>query len=76
MANEKDYLYKVILEDGYYVDYKYERAKKLFDREGIRMYAYTKNLFPTTILMYWKRPMVSSFFCIAYGQMFAYNEDT
>lgn len=54
MANERAYLYKVIKEDGCYISDKHDQAKRIFDQDGIRMYAYTKTLRPRTILLYWK----------------------
>lgn len=54
MANERAYLYKVIKEDGCYISDKHDKAKRIFDQDGIRMYAYTKTLRPRTILLYWK----------------------
>ncbi|MBR2653982.1 MAG: hypothetical protein IKD59_05435 [Lachnospiraceae bacterium] len=50
------FLYKIVTADGSIVQDKYERAKQLFDKNGIRMYAYSKNLKPTYILMFWKKP--------------------
>lgn len=49
---EKSFNYKVLLKDGrFYRDYKLERARELFEREGVRLYAYTMNVFPITILI-------------------------
>ena len=51
----KSFEYKVILKDGKsYLDYKYERARDLFEREGVKLYARTKNLFPIVILIDYK----------------------
>lgn len=49
------YLYKIITEDGYHIEHRFEQAKRYFDQHGVKMYAYTKNLKPTYILMYWKK---------------------
>ena len=51
----KSFTYKVILKDGRsFVDYKYERARELFEREGVKLYARTKNLFPIVLLLDYK----------------------
>ena len=53
--SNKSLFYKVLLKDGrYYRDYKYERSRALFEAEGVKLYGYTKNLFPITILLDWK----------------------
>ena len=51
----RQYLYKVILDDGRpYRHYDYDAAVEMFEREGIKLYAYTKNLKPHTVLLKWK----------------------
>ena len=53
----KSFFFKVVKEDGTtFKDYKFERARKIFEREGVKIYAYTKNLFPIVLLIDWKQP--------------------
>lgn len=53
----KSFCFKVLKEDGTtFKDFKYERARELFEREGVRFYAYTKNLFPIVLLIDYKKP--------------------
>ena len=63
------FLFKIITEDGFHIECRYDRAMKYYEKYGIKMYAYTKNLFPTTILMHWKRPSVSSFLSCAWANV-------
>lgn len=52
-----EYLYKVIVPDSTFGDrhfYRYEEAMKCFEREGTKIYAYTKDLKPIYILLRWK----------------------
>lgn len=47
--------YKVIFEDGTnWKTYRIKEAKERFIESGTRLYAYTKKLFPTTVLIAWK----------------------
>lgn len=51
----KSLYYKVTFKNGtFWKTYRIEEAKERFINDGVRLYAYTKNLFPTTILIAWK----------------------
>ncbi len=52
---ESNYLYYIIDNRGKKIRYYlYEKALKDFDDFGIKLYMYTKDLFPTTALIKWK----------------------
>lgn len=51
----KSFFFKIVKKDGnIYHDYQFERAREIFERDGGRFYAYTRNLFPVTILIDYK----------------------
>ena len=53
--SKRSLFYKVTTKDGRTIrDYNYERACDLFEREGVKLHAYTKNVFPLVLLIAWK----------------------
>lgn len=70
------FLYKVVRKDGTsYVDCKFERALKKYEEDDrcIKMYAYTKRLKPTYILLFSKEVSLMAHFSIASVQKIAYT---
>ena len=54
----REFLYKIVRQDGTtYADYKYERILKKFEEDdrSVRLYAFTKRLKPTYIILFDKR---------------------
>jgi len=49
----RDLLYYVVTKTEKHYFYRIEDAKKYFQLNGGKLYAYTKDLFPTKALLYW-----------------------
>ena len=56
MSNEamRRFLYRIVTPTGIRREYRFDKALQIYEREGTRLYAYEKTLFPTRILLYWK----------------------
>lgn len=71
----KEYIYEVILEDGRsYYHYRMEDAYRVYLEEGVRMYAETKDLFPTKALLYSKASTLLFFIAMCF--YLCNNKDT
>lgn len=63
----KEYLYKIVRADGTtFTDYKFERILKKYEEDDrcVKLYAYTKRIKPTYILLFSKEVSLMAHFSI------------
>lgn len=72
----KEFLYKIVRADGTtYTDYKFDRILKKYEEDdrSVKLYAYTKRIKPTYILLFSKEVSLMAHFYIASMPKIAYT---
>lgn len=73
----REYLYKIVRADGTtYADYKFDRILKKFEEDdrSVKLYAYTKRIKPTYILLFSKEVSLMAHFLIESMRNMAYTK--